>query len=142
MIFKIILIKNNNKIYKKFLNIIKNFLYYICKLNNLNKQIMATTTKFNLEMFKNGVKAQTKLGNPVKFITISARGELIVAVRPRYGMDEMVPEAITEDQILNLSLYQECENQQEDDDFDFDNAGWNICTTGIFTPFLRAFFTE
>ena len=35
-----------------------------------------------------------------------------------YGMDEMVPEAITEDQILNLSLYQECENQQEDDDFD------------------------
>ena len=51
---------------------------------------MATTTKFNLEMFKNGMKAQTKLGNPVKFITVSARGELIISVRPRYGMDEMV----------------------------------------------------
>ena len=51
---------------------------------------MATTTKFNLEMFKNGMKVQTKLGNPVKFITVSARGELIISVRPRYGMDEIV----------------------------------------------------
>ena len=47
-----------------------------------------------------------------------------------YGMDEMVPEAITEDQILNLSLYQECENQQEDDDFDFDNLEGDVLPMG------------
>lgn len=34
--YAIILIKNNNKFQKNFLNIIKKFLYYICKLNNLN----------------------------------------------------------------------------------------------------------
>ena len=38
-----------------------------------------------------------------------------------YGMDEMVPEAITENQILNLSLYKESENQQESDDDDSNN---------------------
>ena len=47
-----------------------------------------------------------------------------------YGMDEMVPETITEDQILNLSLYQECEKQQEDDDFDFDNLEGDVLPMG------------
>lgn len=36
-----------------------------------------------------------------------------------YGMDEMVPETITEDQILNLSLYKEIEEEFEFDDLDF-----------------------
>ena len=48
------------------------------------------TKKFNLEMFKNGAKVQTKLGNPVKFITIAHNGKLVVSVRPRAGMDEVV----------------------------------------------------
>lgn len=47
-----------------------------------------------------------------------------------YGMDEMVPEAITEDQILNLSLYQECGNQQEDGEFDFDNLEGDVLPMG------------
>ena len=46
------------------------------------------TKTFNLEMFKNGAKAQTKLGNPVRFITIANNGKLIVAVFPRYGLEE------------------------------------------------------
>ena len=46
------------------------------------------TKTFNLEMFKNGAKAQTKLGNPVRFITITNNGKLLVAVFPRYGMEE------------------------------------------------------
>lgn len=46
------------------------------------------TNKFNLEMFKNGAKAQTKLGNPVRFITVANNGKLIVAVTPRFGLDE------------------------------------------------------
>ena len=49
---------------------------------------MKTTKEFNLEMFKNGAKAQTKLGNPVRFITISNNGKLIVAVQPRWRMEE------------------------------------------------------
>jgi hypothetical protein len=51
---------------------------------------MKTTKQFNLEMFKKGVKAQTKLGNPAKFITIDARGKLVVAVLPRFGVEESV----------------------------------------------------
>lgn len=43
------------------------------------------TKEFNLEMFKNGAKAQTKLGNPVKFITIANNGKMIVSVMPRYS---------------------------------------------------------
>lgn len=35
-----------------------------------------------------------------------------------YGMDEMIPETITEEQILKLSLYQECEDQRECSDFE------------------------
>lgn len=46
------------------------------------------TKKFNLEMFKNGAKAQTKLGNPVKFITVANNGKLIVSVLPRYSAME------------------------------------------------------
>ena len=37
-----------------------------------------------------------------------------------YGMDEMVPETITEEQILNLSLYQEIEEELELGDFDLE----------------------
>jgi len=48
------------------------------------------TKKFNLEMFKNGAKAQTKLGNPARFLSISVRGELIVAVLPRWSAEEAV----------------------------------------------------
>ena len=47
-----------------------------------------TTKQFNLEQFKAGEKVQTKLGNPVKFITVSDRNELIVSVQPRYGLAE------------------------------------------------------
>lgn len=39
---------------------------------------MKTTKEFNLEMFKNGAKAQTKLGNPVRFITITNNGKILV----------------------------------------------------------------
>lgn len=46
------------------------------------------TKEFNLEMFKNGAKAQTKLGNPVKFITVANNGKLIVSVMPRYSVAE------------------------------------------------------
>ena len=42
---------------------------------------MKTTKEFNLEMFKNGAKAQTKLGNPVRFIAIANNGKLIVCIR-------------------------------------------------------------
>ena len=35
------------------------------------------TNNFNLEMFKNGAKAQTKLGNPVKFVCLTGNKMLI-----------------------------------------------------------------
>ena len=44
---------------------------------------MKTTKNFNLEMFKNGAEVQTKLGNPVKFITITNDGKLFVSVKHR-----------------------------------------------------------
>ena len=47
------------------------------------------TNTFNLEKFKNGAKAQTKLGNPVRFITIANNGKIIVAVKPRWRMEEV-----------------------------------------------------
>ena len=46
------------------------------------------TSNFNLEKFKNGAKAQTKLGNPVRFITIANNGKMIVEIKPRGGMPE------------------------------------------------------
>ena len=49
---------------------------------------MKTTKEFNLEMFKNGAKVQTKLGNPVRFITIANNGKLIVCIKPRWRMEE------------------------------------------------------
>lgn len=48
------------------------------------------TNTFNLEQFKNGAKAQTKLGNPVRFISIANNGKMIVVVNPRFGMEEAV----------------------------------------------------
>ena len=39
-----------------------------------------------------------------------------------YGIDEMVPEPITEDQILNLQLYREIEEDFDLDDFDTDET--------------------
>ena len=36
------------------------------------------TNTFNLEKFKNGAKVQTKLGNPVRFITIANNGKILV----------------------------------------------------------------
>ena len=47
------------------------------------------TNTFNLEKFKNGAKAQTKLGNPVRFITIANNGKIIVAIKPRWKMEEV-----------------------------------------------------
>ena len=47
------------------------------------------TNTFNLEKFKNGAKAQTKLGNPVRFITIANNGKIIVAIKPRWRMEEV-----------------------------------------------------
>ena len=44
---------------------------------------MAKTNSFNLEMFKNGKAAQTKLGNPVKFICITNDGKLFIRVYHR-----------------------------------------------------------
>jgi len=41
------------------------------------------TKKFNLEMFRCGANAQTKLGNPVKFISITNDGKLFVSVKYR-----------------------------------------------------------
>lgn len=52
---------------------------------------MKMTNKFNLEMFKNGAKAQTKLGNPARFISVGNNGKLMVAVTPRFGLEEAVP---------------------------------------------------
>ena len=49
---------------------------------------MKTTKEFNLEMFKNGAKVQTKLGNPVRFIAIANNGKLIVCIKPRWRMEE------------------------------------------------------
>lgn len=46
------------------------------------------TKNFNLEMFRNGAKAQTKLGNPVKFISITNDGKLFVSVKPRWKSPE------------------------------------------------------
>lgn len=46
------------------------------------------TNTFNLEQFKNGAKAQTKLGNPVRFITIANNGKMIVGITPRWGLEE------------------------------------------------------
>jgi hypothetical protein len=48
------------------------------------------TKEFNLEMFKNGAKAKTKLGNPARFITVANNGKLIVAVIPRWKAEESV----------------------------------------------------
>ena len=48
------------------------------------------TNDFNLEKFKNGAKAQTKLGNPASFITVANNGKMIVAVTPRSGLEEAV----------------------------------------------------
>lgn len=45
-------------------------------------------TKFNLNQFKAGKKAQNKLGNPARFITVSNNNELIVAVKPRFGEEQ------------------------------------------------------
>ena len=47
------------------------------------------TNTFNLEKFKNGAKSQTKLGNPVRFITIANNGKIIVAIKPRWRMEEV-----------------------------------------------------
>ena len=47
------------------------------------------TNTFNLEKFKNGAKVQTKLGNPVRFITIANNGKIIVAIKPRWRMEEV-----------------------------------------------------
>ena len=47
------------------------------------------TNTFNLEKFKNGAKAQTKLGNPVRFITIANNGKIIVVIKPRWRMEEV-----------------------------------------------------
>lgn len=46
------------------------------------------TKKFNLEMFKNGAKVQTKLGNPVKFTAVANNGKLLVTVLPRFSAME------------------------------------------------------
>lgn len=48
------------------------------------------TNKFNLDLFKSGKAAQTKLGNPVKYKGISVRNELIVFVLPRSSGWEQV----------------------------------------------------
>jgi hypothetical protein len=42
-----------------------------------------TNNYFNLNEFKNGKTATTKLGNPVKFICITADGKLLVNVNHR-----------------------------------------------------------
>lgn len=44
---------------------------------------MKQTNNFNFEKFKNGGNATTKLGNPVKFITICSDGRMLVQVTPR-----------------------------------------------------------
>lgn len=45
---------------------------------------MKTTNRyFNLNEFKNGKKATTKLGNPVKFICVTADSKLLVKVYHR-----------------------------------------------------------
>lgn len=51
---------------------------------------MKTTKNFNLNLFKAGKKAQTKLGNPVMYKGISVRNELIVMVLPRCSGWEQV----------------------------------------------------
>ena len=48
------------------------------------------TKEFNLDLFKSGKAAQTKLGNPVKYSGISVRNELIVMVLPRSSSWEQV----------------------------------------------------
>lgn len=47
---------------------------------------MKTTKEFNFEMFKNGVPAQTKLGNPVRFITMTRDGKMLICVHHRYNV--------------------------------------------------------
>ena len=49
---------------------------------------MTANNTFNLEQFKNGAKVQTKLGNPVRFMTIANNGKLIVCIKPRWRMEE------------------------------------------------------
>ena len=44
---------------------------------------MKKTNAFNLEMFKNGVAAQTKLGNRVKFICMTNDNKLFIKVYHR-----------------------------------------------------------
>lgn len=46
---------------------------------------MKTTKEFNFEMFKNGAPAQTKLGNPVKFVTMT-NGKMLICVYHRYNV--------------------------------------------------------
>lgn len=42
------------------------------------------TTTFNFEAFKNGsIKAMTKLGNPVRFITMLRDGRMLIEIQPR-----------------------------------------------------------
>jgi len=49
---------------------------------------MKQTNNFNFEKFKNGGNATTKLGNPVKFITMCSDGRMLVQVTPRNRIGE------------------------------------------------------
>jgi hypothetical protein len=42
-----------------------------------------TNSYFNFSEFKNGSNATTKLGNPVKFVTMCSDGRMLVQVNPR-----------------------------------------------------------
>lgn len=49
---------------------------------------MKQTNNFNFEKFKNGGNAKTKMGNPVKFITMCSDGRMLVQVTPRNCIGE------------------------------------------------------
>lgn len=42
-----------------------------------------TNSYFNFSEFKNGGNATTKLGNPVKFVTMCSDGRMLVQISPR-----------------------------------------------------------
>ena len=45
---------------------------------------------FDLNEFKSGKSAQTKLGNSARFVAIANNGKMLVVVKPRFGQEEVM----------------------------------------------------
>ena len=78
------------------------------------------TNTFNFEAFKNGtIKAETKLGNPARFITMLRDGRMLIEIKPRTRIVEQgtikhvsyVMETITDKYYTNGRKYKTSESE-------------------------------